>query len=138
MGRYYEETDNHSFEGKFWFGIQNSNASERFGGSYYEPNHINYTYNEDDLEKVSEELDAIEEWIESQGVSVDDNNLNSIRQSDTQSYDAVQTKWVEPIWDLANDTQDKTLSSELADYELGCKIEWTIKRYGHMNLECEL
>jgi hypothetical protein len=28
--------------------------------------------------------------------------------------------------------------SELADYELGMQIEWTIRRYSSAKLECEL
>jgi hypothetical protein len=37
-----------------------------------------------------------------------------------------------------NESTDKELLSELADYELGIQIEWTIKRYSYAELEAEL
>lgn len=55
MGRYYSG----DIEGKFWFGLQPSNAASRFGGQEFEPQYIEYYFNEDDLAKVDEEIDEI-------------------------------------------------------------------------------
>jgi hypothetical protein len=40
MGRYYSG----DIEGKFMFATQSSTAADRFGSSYYEPNHVNYYF----------------------------------------------------------------------------------------------
>lgn len=48
MGRYY----NGSIEGKFWFGVQSSDAAERFGLTGYMPDYITY---EIDSENISYE-----------------------------------------------------------------------------------
>jgi hypothetical protein len=139
MGRYFSEKGNDSFEGKFMFGIQSSLAADRFGVSYSEPNYVTYNYTEDDLETVSSELDDIEQWLrEKKNISVDDLNLNSLRQPDALLHEEVDTEYLEPLYDLINESTDRELLSELADYELGMQIEWTIKRYSYAELECEL
>jgi hypothetical protein len=139
MGRYFSEQGNDSFEGKFMFGIQSSTAADRFGVAYSEPNYVTYYYDSDDLETVSSELDDIEQWLrEKKNISVDDLNLNSLRQPDALLHSEVDTEYLEPLYDLMNESTDKELLSELADYELGLQIEWTIKRYSYAELECEL
>jgi hypothetical protein len=139
MGRYYQEKGRDSFEGKFMFGIQSSLAANRFGVAYTEPNYVTYFYDTDDLETVSSELDDIEQWLrEKKNISVDDLNLNSLRQPDALLYNEVDTEYLEPLYDLMNESTDKELLSELADYELGMQIEWTIRRYSSAKLECEL
>lgn len=55
MGRYYSG----DIEGKFWFGLQPSDAAGRFGGEEREPQYIEYYFNEDDLAKVNEEIEEI-------------------------------------------------------------------------------
>jgi len=139
MGRYFSEQGNDSFEGKFMFGIQSSTAADRFGVAYSEPNYVTYFYDTDDLETVSSELDDIEQWLrEKKNISVDDLNLNSLRQPDALLHEEVDTEYLEPIYDLLNSSKDRELLSELADYELGIQIEWTIRKYSSAELECEL
>lgn len=59
MGRYY----NGDIEGKFWFGLQPSDAPSRFGGEELEPSYITYVFNQDDLQGVEEEIENIEESL---------------------------------------------------------------------------
>ncbi|NBW18280.1 MAG: hypothetical protein EBR82_60935 [Caulobacteraceae bacterium] len=53
MGRYYRG----DIEGKFWFGVQSSNDASFFGGEVFEPNYIEYHFNEDDLPEIKKGLD---------------------------------------------------------------------------------
>jgi hypothetical protein len=139
MGRYFSERGNDSFEGKFLFGIQSSTAADRFGVAYSEPNYVTYFYDTDDLETVSSELDDIEQWLrEKKNISIDALNLNSLRQPDALLHEEVDTKYLKPLYDLINESTDRELISELADYELGIQIEWTIRKYLSAELECEL
>ena len=57
MGRYYSG----DIEGKFWFAVQSSNAADRFGSIGYEPDYLEYYFNEDNLPDVQKELKKIEE-----------------------------------------------------------------------------
>ncbi len=59
MGRYITG----DIERKLWFAVQNSNAADRFGVTGYEPAYLEYQFEQDDLEKVQEELKVIENLI---------------------------------------------------------------------------
>ena len=59
MGRYY----NGDIDGKFWFGLQDSGAADRFGVMGYEPDYIVYNFQEEDLEGVENEIKNIEETL---------------------------------------------------------------------------
>lgn len=59
MGRYY----NGDIDGKFWFGLQDSSAADRFGVMGYEPDYIVYNFQEEDLEGVEQEIKNIEEAL---------------------------------------------------------------------------
>jgi len=56
MGRYYDG----DIEGKFWFGLQGSDAPERFGAQEQEPNVTEYYVDRDDLPLVIKEIEKIE------------------------------------------------------------------------------
>ena len=53
MGRYY----NGDIEGKFWFGIQPSNAANFFGVEG-QASHLEYYFREDDLPKIQSGVDT--------------------------------------------------------------------------------
>ena len=57
MGRYYTG----DIDGKFVFGIQSSDAADRFGVKGETPNYLQYHYNENDLEELKKELKNIED-----------------------------------------------------------------------------
>ena len=56
MGRYYSG----DIEGKFWFGVQNSNAADRFGVTGVEPSELYYYFDKENLETVEAEIEVIE------------------------------------------------------------------------------
>ena len=56
MGRYYDG----DIEGKFWFGLQGSDAPERFGAQEQEPRETEYYVDRDDLPLVIKEIEKIE------------------------------------------------------------------------------
>ena len=60
MGRYYSG----DIEGKFWFAVQSSDASERFRGQAHEPQYTEYHFDkEDDLDDVEKEIEVIEDSL---------------------------------------------------------------------------
>lgn len=48
MGRYYSG----DIEGKFWFGVQNSMDAEFFGGNYYQPEEVEFVFDQEDLSSI--------------------------------------------------------------------------------------
>lgn len=101
MGRYY----NGDINGKFWFGLQSSNAADRFG-STGSPSDINYYFDEDDIESVSNELNRILDNLGTQ-FSVIENFF-----AENNGYNDEMIKGKFTIKEL----------SEYADYKLGEKI----------------
>ena len=53
MGRYYEG----DIEGKFWFGIQSSDDADFFGSTGFQPDYLEYYFDEKDLPKIQSGLD---------------------------------------------------------------------------------
>ncbi len=56
MGRYYQG----DIEGKFVFALQSSTAADRFGVTGEYPPHVDYYFDEDNLEDLKIELESIE------------------------------------------------------------------------------
>ncbi len=52
MGRYYEG----DIEGKFWFGIQSSDDADFFGSTGFQPDHLEYYFDEAHREKIEHGL----------------------------------------------------------------------------------
>ena len=123
MGRYYEGDIN----GKFMFGVQAGNAADRFGVEGIEPNYLTYTFYEENLPKVEEELKDIEETI---GL----NNLVKL----TNFFDTckfcnekdLNKEGLLNIW--------SKYKSDYADYQLGIKIRDCIKKQGFCEFTAEL
>jgi hypothetical protein len=57
MGRYYSG----DIEGKFAFGVQSSNAADRFGVAGQPPDFLEYNYTEADMPHLKDELKIIED-----------------------------------------------------------------------------
>lgn len=68
MRRYYSG----DIEGKFWFGLQSSDAASRFGGEEFQPEYIEYYFNEDHLDEINQEIKNIEEKLGDKKKVLDD------------------------------------------------------------------
>jgi len=119
MGRYFTGM----IEGKFWFGVQNSTAADRFGVSYTEPNYVEYYYNTEDLEGVENEIKVIEDSLGDK-IGVMEKFFNSVN--------GYNDKQLEELGISRDDL------SEYADLKLGIKIRDCIKENGECTFEAEL
>jgi hypothetical protein len=52
MGRYYEG----DIEGKFWFGIQSSDDADFFGSAGFQPDYLEYYFDEEHISKIEHGL----------------------------------------------------------------------------------
>ena len=128
MGRYYTG----DIEGKFAFGVQSSNAADRFGVIGQTPNFIEYYYNEDDLEKLQEELKNIEDAFGEHKTAL------------KTYFDLYKTQDDAPL-SFHSYIQEGSLPeltdnqlSEYYDYVLGRKILDCIKETGSCTFDAEL
>ena len=119
MGRYYSG----DIEGKFWFAVQSSNAADRFGQQGYEPNYINYSFQEEDLEAVEEEIANIEATLGDKKQKLDDffASVNGYNDKDIEALGITKEEL-----------------SDYADLGLGIKIRDCIKENGSCEFEAEL
>jgi len=119
MGRYYVG----DIEGKFWFGLQPSNAASRFGGEEFEPQYIEYYFNEDDLAKVNEEIDEIITTLGDKKKIIDDFFEGKISYKD-EDLEAIGI------------TED--ILRDYADLKLGIQIRDCIEGSGQCCFQAEL
>ncbi|NBK98765.1 MAG: hypothetical protein EOM50_12215 [Erysipelotrichia bacterium] len=119
MGRYYTGDIN----GKFWFGVQSSDAADRFGVKGYEPSYLEYYFTKDDLQAVQDELKDMESLYKDKFEKIEE--YFKIHNSYTDDIMAEDLGWEKE--------QVRHYLSEYADYELGKKIEACIIKNG----ECE-
>ena len=124
MGRYYYG----DIEGKFWFAVQPSTAADRFGVQGYEPQYLEYWFQQEDLEKVQAELKRIEEKHSEQFKKI--KQFFEGRQGYTDEELADYLKL--PLEDT------KEVLRDYADYELGKKIEQSIIAIGECSFTAEL
>ena len=123
MGRYYHG----DIEGKFWFGIQHSDAGERFGCEAQEHSVINYYIHRDKLPEVKEEIASIEmvmgDWLPKLNKFFEEND----------SYN-------DDMLIAAGFPKDKLghLLSEYADLCLGWKIAKCLEEQESCYFEAEL
>lgn len=118
MGRYYSG----DIEGKFWFAVQSSDAANRFGREGYE-SHLYYYFDEDSLDGVEAEIEAIETKLGDKLYT-----LNKF----FEEHDAWNEKMLEAIGITRADL------SEYADWGLGKKIATCIIENGSCHFEAEL
>jgi hypothetical protein len=119
MGRYYQG----DIEGKFWFGVQSSEAPSRFGGTAYEPQVIYYEFNKDEhYQEVCQEVENIETNL--------GNNFQKIEDffKDKSSYTTEALQEAE----ITND-----MLKEYADLLLGKKIKECLEQQESCNFEAE-
>ena len=119
MGRYYSG----DIDGKFWFGVQSSNAADRFGVIGDEPAYLNYYFSDEDLETVEEEIKAIEESLGDKKKILDDFFASVTGYNDSD---------IEALGVSKDDLVD------YADLGLGIKIRDCIKEHGQCSFDAEL
>ena len=120
MGRYFFG----DIEGKFWFGLQPSDAATRFSAdAECERSSISYYFDEENLEEVQDELKSIEDSL--------GENLQKIEDffSGKDSYRDEQLREIGITGSMLGD---------YADYKLGKKIEQCIIEQGQCQFEAEL
>ena len=119
MGRYYSG----DIQGKLWFGLQSSDAATRFGGQMYEPQYVEFYFEEDDLEGIESEVERIEKALGDKVKTINDffEANNSYRDEDLEAIGISRA-------DL----------SEYADLELGIKIRNQVRDFGECNFNAEL
>jgi hypothetical protein len=119
MGRYYSG----DIDGKFWFGLQSSDAADRFGQQGYEPGYISYSFTEEDLETVEEEIANIEKKLGDKIQKLDDffASVSGYNDEDVHALGITQDEF-----------------SDYADLGLGIKIRDCIKENGECNFDAEL
>lgn len=125
MGRYYSG----DIEGKFWFGVQNSDAADRFGSTGFEPNYISYFFDKELLPKVEAELKVIENTIGLDNMKLIDSFFESVN-----GYNDKIMKEFHPdllsIWN--------THASDYTDYKLGKKIRDYLLEHNYCKFNAEL
>lgn len=119
MGRYYSGDIN----GKFWFGVQSSTAADRFGSNHYEPNYVEYVFDESHLEDCEAEIQRILDGLGNKKKLLDDFFSKSYGYTD---------KDIEDLGISRKDLED------YADLGLGIKIRDCIKENGECNFDAEL
>lgn len=119
MGRYYSG----DIDGKFWFGLQSSDAADRFGVEGEPPAELQYFFTEDDLEGVEQELLNIE------------NSLGEKKQIIDKFFED-NNGWNEKMLEEAGISKEEL--SEYADFELGIKIRDQIRDFGQCSFTAEL
>lgn len=119
MGRYYVG----DIEGKFWFGLQPSDAAKRFGGQEFEPQYIEYYFSEDDLTEVNEEIDRIITILGDKKKIIEDFFEGGKTYNDK---------------DLADIGITEDILREYADLKLGIKIRDCIIEKGQCCFQAEL
>jgi hypothetical protein len=124
MGRYITG----DIERKLWFAVQSSNAADRFGSTATEPYYLEYYFDEENnLEKVQEELQNIENIIGIENIKKLDeffDKVNGYNDNIMMEHNILE------IWN-----QNK---SDYADYKLGKDIEECLIRKGYCNFQAEL
>ena len=124
MGRWYSG----DVEGKFWFGIQDSNAADRFGVTGHQPQELYYHFDEDSLPGIKQELKNIEDKL--------GNNLVLLHKFFEENDSYSDEKVAEYLKVEPNAIQN--ILKDYADYELGLKIAEAIQTTGQCEFTAEL
>ena len=109
MGRYYEGDIN----GKFMFGVQDSDAADRFGVVGTQPNYLMYYFETSDLPTVQEELKVIKENL--------GEHFDKIKELIENNLYYTTEEFAKYLGIDPNEAYD--IIREYADYRLGKQIE---------------
>lgn len=119
MGRYYSGDIN----GKFWFAVQPSHSADRFGVKGYQPEYLEYEFEEDDKQDVESELNRIKDALGDQLQLIEEFFMKHDSYTDAM---------------LIEHGIDKGNLMEYADYKLGQKILDCLNEHGQCQFTAEL
>lgn len=124
MGRYY----NGDIEGKFWFGVQPSDDADFFGVDGIQPDILEYSFDEDNLEDIKK---GINKCLKELGAYK--NKLDTFFNTHNGYND-------KEIADVLGIKEDKVLEilQWYARLELGNKILKQIQKDGYCTFEAEI
>ena len=124
MGRWYSG----DIDGKFWFGVQDSNAADRFGVTGHQPQELYYHFDEESLPEIHQELSRIASSL--------GGNLTLLHKffEENDSYsDEKVAEYLNVELDVA-----RNLLKDYADFELGLKIAEAVRTTGQCEFTAEL
>lgn len=119
MGRWYQG----DIEGKFWFAVQSSTVGERFGCVEQERGYIDYYIDEDDKDKIINELKVIEDKLGDELKKFHDFFNKNNGWNDQMLIDA---------------GLDPKLIEDYADYGFGQKLLKCVEENGNCSFTAEL
>ena len=124
IGRWYSGDIN----GKFWFGVQKSNAADRFGVTGHQPEELYYYFDGESLPSVYQELSKLATSL--------GNNLGKLCrffEENTTYTDEKVAEYLKVELDVA-----KKLLKDYADFELGLEIAEAVRTTGQCEFTAEL
>ena len=124
MGRWYSG----DVEGKFWFGIQDSNAADRFGVTGHQPEELYYYFDQESLHGIYQELSNIATNLGSNLIL-----LHKFFKENTSYTDKKVAEYLIVETDVA-----QKLLKDYADFELGLKIAEAVRTTGQCEFTAEL
>ena len=124
MGRYISG----DIETKLWFAVQPSDAADRFGVTGYQPETLEYWFQEEDLVSVENEINSIADSLGKYKDLLDKFFNEKYAYNDEQLSDYLQV----------DEKETRKLLREYADLELGIKIRDCIKENGECSFSAEM
>ena len=125
MGRYYSG----DIQGKFWFGVQSSDCADRFGVTGYQPEVLEYSFDEDNLEDINEELSKIKEYLGDNLYKLD----LFFREARGYTFEELG-KYL----NIVKEEEVKKVLSEYADYKMGLEIKECVETNKYCDFTAEL
>jgi len=125
MGRYYSG----DIDGKFWFGLQSSDAADRFGVNGQTPDYLEYYFDKDNIGEVEAELKSIKEKL--------GKNYDLILKAQKEYKSGSFVDDLAKVLDVTK-KEATSILSEFADYELGEEILKCLQDKGDCQFNAEL
>ena len=124
MGRYI----NGDINLKLWFGIQDSDAADRFGVTGHQPEELYYNFDIDSLPEIYQELSNIAKSLGSNLIL-----LHKFFEENTSYTDEKLAEYLN-----VDEKEAKNLLKDYADFELGLKIANAVQTTGQCEFTAEL
>lgn len=121
MGRYYYG----DIEGKFWVAVQPSDAADRFGVEGEPPPLLEYYFDQEDKQKVIDEINVIETTIGKEKLEILDKAYGNDKSCNSEDLNLTETEF-------------RLLISEYADLLLGRQILDCLNEKGYCRFTAEL